>query len=890
MSTTPSPSIWWTLLGLDPSHLSLVSRQEFIQNKQSQGLLLAIIFALKNFMMKICILGWKLAAPDVVLRRLIALIILQLGHEAIWPFMKNMFQSLKSSPSTTTTTTTTNMANNNNNHTAQIITLRQRITNATCYEEWRDASRALEALTRPHDQDLFTETGRFKRMKDKTYLYKRLVKECNVKELMYRLRGELLRKHWGLGESDDDMTRENPHFRHHLAEYMETVCAALALIAKGTDKEDNDGDDNDDLTKKITSIRTRADFFSETLHSFGRSALLLSGGARLGLLHLGVVRCLRDQGLLPRVISGASAGSIVAVMLGAYRDEELNDKLFNPANINLRFFAMVGEDERGPDAVQKFSNNASQFVRSLLLMLPPPLPELAVSMAQVLPVWFNQGTLLDVNVLAKAIRSATGDLTFKEAFDRTGRIISITISPTGDRDFPMLLNYLTTPNILLWSASVASCAIPGIFAPVELLAKDHNGNITPYYPEGRTWSDGSVENDLPMERLAELFNVNHFVVSQVNPHARLLAPMSIRKGSRILAEDGYTGYLSWLGWLSTAMEASIRIIVDFCRDETRSAVKHWAAAMLVSHPIAPKLLAPIKAVGKSLIPILTQKYTGDITIMPELTMKGLLNLLTNPTPEEYLKDLDQGERNVWPHVSRMRLHCAIEILLDDCRQACRRQLSKLEEKLLKSPSLASSSLKGFSTSSSSSAAVIPTASVLNLSELDVAAPGLGMMSLLNNVASNTNNNNSRNHRLPSVTEEGSVSINNNNNNNNNNMGKIVNNRGRRDSLLNNNNNTSPNITNNNNNVVQSDMIGSPTRQRPGLRRDSSLSGPTMAFDKPVLARQGSLRPNTSFYNLNNKLLQRVQSFAVGLNSTVNEQGGNNNSESYNNNNNELEKL
>jgi predicted acylesterase/phospholipase RssA len=33
--------------------------------------------------------------------------------------------------------------------------------------------------------------------------------------------------------------------------------------------------------------------------------------------------------------------------------------------------------------------------------------------------------------------------------------------------------------------------------------------------EGR-YTDGSVENDLPMRQLAELFNVNHFIVSQVS--------------------------------------------------------------------------------------------------------------------------------------------------------------------------------------------------------------------------------------------------------------------------------------------------------------------------------------------------------------------------------------
>jgi len=42
--------------------------------------------------------------------------------------------------------------------------------------------------------------------------------------------------------------------------------------------------------------------------------------------------------------------------------------------------------------------------------------------------------------------------------------------------------------------------------------------VEPYYPEGLKWQDGSLEFDLPMNRLSELFNVNHFIVSQVNPH------------------------------------------------------------------------------------------------------------------------------------------------------------------------------------------------------------------------------------------------------------------------------------------------------------------------------------------------------------------------------------
>ena len=45
--------------------------------------------------------------------------------------------------------------------------------------------------------------------------------------------------------------------------------------------------------------------------------------------------------------------------------------------------------------------------------------------------------------------------------------------------------------------------------------KDPDGAVRP--EDGGTYhSDGSVECDLPMAQLSELFNVNHFIVSQVN--------------------------------------------------------------------------------------------------------------------------------------------------------------------------------------------------------------------------------------------------------------------------------------------------------------------------------------------------------------------------------------
>merc|ERR1719343_1548455 len=64
-------------------------------------------------------------------------------------------------------------------------------------------------------------------------------------------------------------------------------------------------------------------FFYETKHSFGRCALLLSGGASMGMYHFGVVKALHLNGILPRIFSGTSAGAIFCGIVCIRTDEEL---------------------------------------------------------------------------------------------------------------------------------------------------------------------------------------------------------------------------------------------------------------------------------------------------------------------------------------------------------------------------------------------------------------------------------------------------------------------------------------------------------------------------------------------------------------------------------------
>lgn len=234
-------------------------------------------------------------------------------------------------------------------------------------------------------------------------------------------------------------------------------------------------------------------FMHETRHAFGRTALLLSGGASLGAFHVGVVKTLVEHKLLPRIIAGSSVGSIMCAIVATRSWPEL-ESFFEDSWHSLQFFDQMG----GIFAV----------VKRVMI----------------------HGAVHEIRQLQRMLRHLTSNLTFQEAYDLTGRILGITVCSPRKHEPPRCLNYLTSPHVVIWSAVTASCAFPGLFEAQELMAKDRFGEIVPFHapfllgPEqapgdsARQWRDGSLESDLPMMQLKELFNVNHFIVSQANPH------------------------------------------------------------------------------------------------------------------------------------------------------------------------------------------------------------------------------------------------------------------------------------------------------------------------------------------------------------------------------------
>lgn len=159
--------------------------------------------------------------------------------------------------------------------------------------------------------------------------------------------------------------------------------------------------------------------------NYGRTAFCLSGGAGFGYYHLGVIRALLDRGLLPSIITGTSAGSLMGAIVCTRTDEELNEIL--KPELAKRINVCQGS----------WASKIARYVKT--------------------------GAIFDSQEWCReAMWFCKGSLTFKEAYERTGRIFNVSVIPYDPHSPPKLLNYLTAPDCVIWSAVLASAAIPGV--------------------------------------------------------------------------------------------------------------------------------------------------------------------------------------------------------------------------------------------------------------------------------------------------------------------------------------------------------------------------------------------------------------------------------------------
>ena len=167
-------------------------------------------------------------------------------------------------------------------------------------------------------------------------------------------------------------------------EYTDSVCCLLQEFAGLCHRYEHELD-----------RRRLAELLEETRISFGRTALMCSGGGTFGMRHVGTIKCLFETGNLPRVISGSSAGSIVCAVLGSKTDDQLQRVLESFCHGDLKVF--VGDDE---------------------------IPGWAARIAY----WWENGHFFDSRNLERVLKFHLGDITFYEAYQLTGRILNVGVA------------------------------------------------------------------------------------------------------------------------------------------------------------------------------------------------------------------------------------------------------------------------------------------------------------------------------------------------------------------------------------------------------------------------------------------------------------------------------
>lgn len=559
--------------------------------------------------------------------------------------------------------------------------LKHKLLRASDYEEWCDIAHQIDSVL---GNDLWRQTPVSSKYDYKliSTRLKQIVaarSDENANELVSLLRSGLLRN---LGSIANSELYNRSYFGTKLLieEYITEVIGSLEYLA---------------ATKTFfASHQAKLDFLHDTRQSFGRSCLVLHGGSMFGICHVGVVRGLFLQGLLPRIVSGATVGALVAALV-CFVDDDILLQVLDELPHKL---ALVHHGFDKPDRDTKSCKSTTMVDRILSAEYPPEMLS-----------------------LVEHVRLVLGDTTFEQAYLKSDRVLNITITPVTNKphSIPTLLNYLTTPNVTVWSAVKASLGTGSLVHlstetdNITLMCKDHCGRLKPYTKQTMTFipANKAIYDDdraSPYTKQAELFNVNNFTVSLARPY---LAPL-------FAGEQTYRGRGGWLPRLSKVFKLELQ-------HRLRQLAKLGLLPDLVHRVLVDErvqggedvtIVPELESLLKDLF--LNDNDNYDDNVEEKNSLKEKLHLeyetkesidmeemeidtdydeyesfdesparhtsLQASTPVEVTHNQHKrnkkadyyikiGERSVWPFVSIIWARCAVEFVLDDLYSRALRQ-------------------------------------------------------------------------------------------------------------------------------------------------------------------------------------------------------------------------
>ncbi|KAF3936869.1 hypothetical protein ABW19_dt0205677 [Dactylella cylindrospora] len=495
-------------------------------------------------------------------------------------------------------------------HTGKRQRLRLALRRARNYEEWKVAAKALDTYLAA---DEWRETDEFSYYDSTTI--RRILAELQSLRTRARHEDEAIENLAALVRAcvkNDFAGIESPRL------YSQTYYGTKTLLQDYYDELERCLrilDETDHLTGE-----EKRKLFKHLSKNLGRSALCLSGGACFAYYHFGVVRAHLDAGLIPKIITGTSGGGLVAALVGTRTDDELK--------IVIR-----------PELADKITACHD-------------------SMAVWLRRWWKTGARFDaVDWASRALWFTRGSMTFREAYERTGRTLNISCVPSNPNSPSILLNHITAPDCVIWTALLASAAVPGILNPVVLMMKTKEDNLIPY-SFGHKWKDGSIRTDIPIQALNLHFNVNFPIVSQVNPHITLFffssrgtvgRPVSHRRGR------GWRG-----GFLGSAAEQYLKLDLN----KWLKVLRHLE---LLPRPL-----------GTDWSNLFLQRFYGRVNILPRTKLIDYWYILSDPSRERLSWMINSGEHATFPKLKFISNRMKIERIVEEGRRKHKGKGAELE--------------------------------------------------------------------------------------------------------------------------------------------------------------------------------------------------------------------
>ncbi|KAF2709717.1 patatin-domain-containing protein [Pleomassaria siparia CBS 279.74] len=493
--------------------------------------------------------------------------------------------------------------------------LRKQLQNAVSYEDWVQGSKEL---------DTYLGNDAWKSSDEYAYYDSKTV--CRVHDQMAKLRHRAESDENGSSNGDAEHPYKAVEELRGLVEacvknnfvgfenprlYSETYYGTKNLVQSFVDEVEAS------LTYLLHTTQldqeSKRAMFKHLGTNFGRTALCLSGGATFAYYHFGVAKALLDAGLLPEVITGTSGGALVAGLLGTRTDEELK-KLLVPALAHR---------------ITACSDDMFTWSKR----------------------WYRTGARFDSVDWAKRCSWFTrGSMTFREAYNRTGRILNVSCVPSDPHSPTILANYLTAPDCVIWSAVLASAAVPGILNPVVLMKKTKDGTLAPY-SFGHKWKDGSLRTDIPLKALNLHFNVRFSIVSQVNPHVNIFFFSSRGSVGRPVTHRRGRGWRG--GFIGSALEQYLKL------DLTK-----WLK-VLRHLELLPRPM------GQDWSEIWLQRFSGTITIWPKSIPSDFYHILSDPTPQRMARMIHVGQQSAFPKLKFIANRAKLERLIQHGRRQFR---------------------------------------------------------------------------------------------------------------------------------------------------------------------------------------------------------------------------